>query len=108
MKKNIHPQYHKNTTVTCACGNKFTTGSTQESLRVELCSACHPFYTGKQKLVDTENLVKKFEAKKKAAKKTEVKSKKEKRASRKAKVTSIKGKREITLKDMLKELNKKS
>lgn len=49
MKQGIHPEYYDNATVTCACGNTFTTGSTKKELRVDVCSACHPFYTGKQK-----------------------------------------------------------
>jgi len=60
MKKDIHPKYHSDAKVTCACGNSFVTGSTQPELKVELCSACHPFYTGKQKLVDTARRVDKF------------------------------------------------
>ncbi len=59
MKKGIHPEYKK-CTVTCACGNTFETGSTEEELRVELCSECHPFFTGKQKLVDSGGRVDKF------------------------------------------------
>lgn len=57
MKSEIHPKFYRNTTVTCSCGNKFITGATQESLRVELCSKCHPFYTGEQRIVDTEGRV---------------------------------------------------
>ncbi|MFP4456544.1 MAG: 50S ribosomal protein L31 [Clostridia bacterium] len=59
MKKDLHPEYKK-CTVTCACGNTFETGSTEEELRVELCSECHPFFTGKQKLVDSGGRVDKF------------------------------------------------
>lgn len=59
MKKDIHPNYNK-CIVTCACGNTFETGSTQKELRVELCSKCHPFFTGKQKLVDTGGRVERF------------------------------------------------
>ena len=59
MKEGIHPNYKK-TTVTCACGNTFETGSTKENLRVEICSKCHPFFTGKQKLVDTGGRVERF------------------------------------------------
>ena len=62
MKKNIHPNYVE-ATVTCACGNTFKTKSTEENIQVEVCSKCHPFYTGKQKLVDTANRVGKFKAK---------------------------------------------
>ncbi len=60
MKKDIHPEYHPKAKVICACGSTFTTGSTLPELRVELCSACHPFYTGKQKLVDSARRVEKF------------------------------------------------
>ena len=60
MKSNIHPKYFTNATVTCACGNTFTTGSTAQSLHTEICSKCHPFYTGKQKLIDTQGRVDKF------------------------------------------------
>lgn len=103
MKKKIHPKYNQKAKVICACGNTFTTGSTQDEIRVELCSKCHPFYTGKQKLVDTENLVKKFEKKKKAAKKAVIKSKKAKKKRRRSKVKEIKAKKKLTLKDMLKD-----
>jgi large subunit ribosomal protein L31 len=60
MKAGIHPQYAE-TNVVCSCGNKFTTRSTSSDLRVELCSECHPFYTGKQKLVDTGGRIDRFE-----------------------------------------------
>lgn len=60
MKKEIHPKYFGDCKVTCACGNTFTTGSTMPEIRVELCSQCHPFYTGKQKFVDTARRVEKF------------------------------------------------
>jgi large subunit ribosomal protein L31 len=63
MKKDIHPKYYTDAKVVCACGNTFTTGSTKPEIRVDLCSACHPFYTGKQKLVDTARRVEKFQAK---------------------------------------------
>lgn len=59
MKANIHPRYEE-TTVTCACGNTFQTRSTRENLRVDVCSACHPFYTGEQRLVDTAGQVDRF------------------------------------------------
>ncbi len=63
MKKDIHPKYYRDAKVSCACGANFTTGSTVPELKVELCSECHPFYTGKQKLVDTARRVEKFKAK---------------------------------------------
>ena len=60
MKPEIHPEY-KQITVTCGCGNKFETGSVlTDDLRIEVCSACHPFYTGKQRVVDTAGRVDKF------------------------------------------------
>lgn len=60
MKQNIHPTYHKDTKVTCVCGNTFTTGATVPTIRVEICAACHPFFTGQQKFVDTQGQVEKF------------------------------------------------
>ena len=59
MKTDIHPEY-KLTRVHCSCGNDFTTRSTQDEIRVELCNDCHPFYTGKQKLVDTGGRVERY------------------------------------------------
>ncbi len=60
MKPDIHPEYDE-VEVRCACGNTFTTRSTKDELRLEICNACHPFYTGKQKLIDTAGMVEKFE-----------------------------------------------
>ena len=59
MKAEIHPKY-VNCSVTCGCGNSFTTRSTREKINVEICSACHPFYTGQQKFVDTAGRIEKF------------------------------------------------
>ena len=70
MKTDIHPEY-TDCTVHCSCGNEFTTRSTITSMRVELCSECHPFYTGKQKLVDTGGRVERFN--RRAAKSAELK-----------------------------------
>lgn len=88
MKTDIHPKYFPNTTISCACGNTLTVGSTVEDVRVELCSKCHPFYTGKQKLVDTSRRVERFEAKRAAKEKLEhvqgKRVKQEKRAAVKA------------------------
>ena len=69
MKTEIHPTYFKNAKVTCSCGNTFTTGATQAVIHVEICAKCHPFYTGKQKIVDTAGRVERFRQKysKKAA-----------------------------------------
>ncbi len=59
MKNDIHPKYHT-ITATCACGNSFEIGSILPELKVEICSACHPFFTGKQKLIDTAGRIEKF------------------------------------------------
>ncbi len=63
MKKGIHPQINDNVTVTCACGSIFVTQSTTNDIRVDICSQCHPLYTGKQKLIDTEGRIDKFNKK---------------------------------------------
>jgi len=74
MKKDIHPKYNTKATVTCACGAKFHIGSVVDNMEVEICSRCHPFFTGKKKLVDSAGRVQKF---KKRLEKTEnIKSKK--------------------------------
>jgi large subunit ribosomal protein L31 len=62
MKSDTHPNYIE-TIVRCACGNEFTTGSTKDNIRVEICSKCHPFFTGKQKLMDTAGRVERFRRK---------------------------------------------
>ena len=98
MKKDIHPKYNKNVTVTCACGNKFVTGSTVEVIHVEICHKCHPFWTGAQKFVDTEGRVDKFKKKQqiaKKAKKERIKKLKEKLAKEKQKKEAPKSLKEI-------------
>lgn len=60
MKKKIHPEYYPEAKVVCACGESWTTGSTQAELRVDICSSCHPFFTGEQRIVDTEGQVDRF------------------------------------------------
>lgn len=74
MKKDIHPKYYPKAKVRCACGNVFEIGSTKPEIEVEICSKCHPFYTGKEKIVDTMGRVQRF--KKRLAKKEELKKKK--------------------------------
>jgi large subunit ribosomal protein L31 len=74
MKKDIHPKYHEKVQVKCACGNSFYVGSTKEFIETEICSKCHPFYTGKEKILDTVGQVQKF--KKRLEKKKTVKKKK--------------------------------
>ncbi len=60
MKKNVHPKYYDKAVITCSCGAVFKIGSTREKMQVEICSACHPFYTGKKKIVDTTGRVDRF------------------------------------------------
>jgi len=78
MKKDIHPKYFDKAKITCACGNVIEVGSTTESIKVDICSQCHPFYTGKQKLIDKAGRVEKFQAK--VAKAASVKPKKNTKA----------------------------
>ena len=96
MKTDIHPKYYPNCKVTCVCGNTFLTGSTEPEIKVELCSACHPFYTGKQKLVDTARRVEKFTAKisAKDASSQVKKGKKVKRAAR----AEVRARKEVVVK----------
>lgn len=63
MKAKIHPKWYNNAKVTCSCGNTFTTGSTQPTIEVDICSACHPFFTGEMKFVDRQGRVDKFKKK---------------------------------------------
>lgn len=85
MKPEIHPDYFENATITCACGTIYHIGSTKEDTQVELCAACHPFYTGKQKIIDTARRMEKFAERsvKKATVATGKKVKREKRAVQK-------------------------
>lgn len=82
MKKEIHPKYFETATVRCACGNTFSVGSTKEYLEVEVCPKCHPFYTGKEKIMDTMGQIQKFN-KKMEGKKEGLVSKKAKKAAKK-------------------------
>lgn len=86
MKSQVHPQYFQQANVICACGNRFTTGSTVELIHVELCNKCHPFYSGEQRFIDTASRIQKFQKKqdvskeymsKKTKKKEEEKKKQE-------------------------------
>ena len=107
MKDGIHPKVHKNSTVTCACGNSFATISTRDSITVEICSMCHPFYTGQQKFIDAEGRIDKFikkqkvsEDKKKVAQ--EVKKKKARKKTKKS--TDV----QPSLKEMLEKARKQT
>ena len=96
MKKETHPKYYENAKVNCACGHSFTVGSTLEEINIEICSACHPFYTGKQKLLDSARRVEKFQTRTENKSKTLVKktAKKDKqkvlKAAKKAESEGIK------------------
>jgi large subunit ribosomal protein L31 len=104
MKKNIHPKLFLDAKVTdLSTGKSFTLASTKQELSVEVTNLSHPFYTGKQRIVDTENLVKKFESKRKSANTEKISNKREKMKKRASKVASINTKKTLTLKDMLQE-----
>lgn len=89
MKKNIHPEYFPNAKVKCACGAKFSMGASRPEITVEICSNCHPFYTGKEKIVDTAGRVEKFRTRKSKAV-SEVKNKRVKKAEKKTKKSASK------------------
>lgn len=106
MKQAIHPAYAEKAKIACACGNEIIVGSTMEELHVELCSNCHPFFTGKQKLIDTARRVDKFQkrvdAKADATKRSKRAKLKEKSAKRQLKVDESKkplSKKRVSLKD---------
>lgn len=79
MKKKIHPKWYPKAKVKCACGHTFTTGSSVPEIEVEICSACHPFFTGEMKYVDTLGRVEKFQQRQKIAKTTQAQKKKKSR-----------------------------
>lgn len=85
MKAKIHPKYFDKAQVECSCGNKFEVGSTEKKLSVEVCSNCHPFYTGKQKLVDVAGRVDRFKRRLKQAEKTGKSKKSEGKKRKKSK-----------------------
>ncbi|PIS22887.1 50S ribosomal protein L31 [candidate division WWE3 bacterium CG08_land_8_20_14_0_20_40_13] len=100
MKQNIHPKYYSDCKVICACGNTFVTGSIIPEIKVEVCGACHPFYTGKEKFVDTEGRVERFQRKVEVARKAQ--------EIKKVKVAEKVEKRQVatnvkSLKDLLKD-----
>ncbi len=104
MKKNIHPQVYTDTVVTCVCGNTFTTISTLKNITVEICSNCHPFYTGQQKFVDTEGRIDKFNKKMKEAQAKKESAKPGK--SKKARDVKNQQAPKVSLKELLKEAKK--
>jgi large subunit ribosomal protein L31 len=84
MKQGIHPQYYPEAKVRCACGNTFTVGSTKPEINVEICYHCHPFYTGKEKLIDAAGKVEKFRARRERAQAAPAKKPKARAKKRKA------------------------
>ena len=104
MKQEIHPTYYDEAKVVCACGNTFTTGSTKPEIRVEICSNCHPFYTGAAKFVDTEGRVERFQRQEKEAVVTseQIKKRKEAKAPKKPE------EHPQTLKEMMEFIRKQS
>ncbi|MBU2595427.1 50S ribosomal protein L31 [Patescibacteria group bacterium] len=75
MKKDVHPKYFEKAKITCACGNTIEVGSTVDEMRVEICSACHPLYTGKAKVIDTAGRIDKFKQRVEKAKKMQAEAK---------------------------------
>ncbi len=90
MKKDIHPKYYDDARIICACGNVVTVGSTVREMKVEVCSACHPFYTGKKKLVDTTGRVERFKRRTEKTAKIKAEAKKKKSTAKYAKKTAKK------------------
>lgn len=96
MKSQIHPKFYEQAQVICACGNTFTTGSTIETIRIELCNKCHPFYTGEQRFVDTGSVIQRFQEKMEKAKEHKAK-KAEKIENKRQQDSSPKSLREMLL-----------
>ena len=103
MKKGIHPKVNNKAKVTCTCGNMFYTSSTVDDIQVEVCSNCHPFYTGEEKLIDTEGRVDQFKRRQEVAKKIQ-KEQKVKEKAKTAQRSTESG--ALSLKDMLKKASK--
>ena len=96
MKKDIHPKYYNDAKIVCSCGNVIKTGSTVKEMRIEICSACHPFYTGKKKIIDTTGRVDRF---KKLAEKASVKKEEIKKAKSAKKEKLVKKEKPIKKKE---------
>jgi len=99
MKQNIHPQYYPKSKIACACGAIFEAGSTNEVIQTEICSQCHPFYTGKSKLVDIAGRIDKFKARQAKTKALKDKSK----TLKHKKIKTLKQKSKKTLKQSVRE-----
>jgi len=108
MKDGIHPKLHNDCQVTCACGNSFTTISTVEKISVEICSMCHPFYTGQQKFIDTEGRIDKFVKKRKLAEDKKKKADEVRKAKEKKKKKKSTADTPPSLKDMLEKARKQT
>ena len=105
MKAQIHPQWYPDAKITCACGNTFTTGATFPELKVEICSKCHPFYTGQMKFIDTAGRVEAFKEKQAKAS-TKIVSKREKRRIKKERKIQQELERPDTLTELRKAIKK--
>ena len=103
MKSNIHPDWNTEVTVTCSCGSEFKTGSAEKSIHVDICSNCHPFYTGEMRFVDVQGRVEKFQAKQKKG--ASYKSLKKNKLAKKVGKSNEPSK---SLKDMLTDIKKNS
>lgn len=100
MKKNIHPKYYNNAQIICSCGHIFTTGSTKQTIQVEVCYKCHPLYTGEKRYIDTLGQVEKFQTRQQIAASFKEKSKKKKTKKPEKKQTPPK-----SLKELLSEIS---
>lgn len=99
MKKAIHPTWYEDAKVSCACGNTFTVGASKPDIRVDICSKCHPFFTGEMKFVDTMGRVERFQQKQKAAaaKSSQLADKKKKKKEREEQLRNPKSLREMLM-----------
>lgn len=101
MKKDVHPKWYPEARVTCSCGHTFTVGSTLEEIQVEVCSACHPLFTGQMKYVDTAGRVERFQKKQAATSGEKVLKKKERKLLRRLQAEKEEEERPKSLKEML-------
>ena len=101
MKKDIHSQWYPEAKITCACGSTFTAGSTKPEIQVEICSSCHPFFTGEMKYIDTQGRVEKFEAQRKAVAGKKYIKKKDKKKLQEKREREAEKKRPKSLKEVL-------
>jgi large subunit ribosomal protein L31 len=102
MKQNIHPDWHHDAVVSCACGNTFITGSTQKTIQVDICSACHPFFTGEMKFVDRQGRVDKFKKKMAAAQKAQKTASKKQASKKQTKPDDQKSYRQLLTEEKIK------